>query len=139
LHQGLTVGIDRWGNQVASDHADSYTIKLPSDIKSGTYILRTELIALHGNMKELKSTALAGEVQVYPYCFNLEIVGSGTATPEGVTFPGAYKATDPGLTFQPFFTYGNSTAGATEWNSKYVSFTTLTTRIHPFLILALSF
>lgn len=122
----LTNRPDRWGNQIASDHADSYTIQLPSDIKSGTYVLRTELIALHGNMKELKSTALAGEVQVYPYCFNLDISGSGTVIPDGVTFPGAYKPSDPGVTFQPFFTYGNSTEGATEWNSKYVSHITLT-------------
>jgi hypothetical protein len=88
-------------------------------------------------MKELKSTALAGEVQVYPYCFNLDIVGKGTVEPEGVTFPGAYKATDPGVTFQPFFTYGNSTEGATEWNSKYVSSMNQITRTELFLTLSL--
>ena len=83
--------------------------------------MRTELIALHGNMKELKSNSIRNQVQIYPHCFNLEIVGSGSATPEGVTFPGGYINSDPGLTFAPFMTYGNDTTGATEYNSKYVS------------------
>jgi lytic cellulose monooxygenase (C1-hydroxylating) len=100
---------------------DSFSFQLPSDIKAGTYVLRTELIALHGNMKEQKSTNLKGQIQIYPHCFNVEIIGSGTATPEGVVFPGAYKPNDPSFTFAPFLTYGNSTAGATEENSKFVS------------------
>jgi len=100
---------------------DSFSFQLPSDIKAGTYVLRTELIALHGNMKEQKNKNLKGEIQIYPHCFNIEIVGSGTATPEGVSFPGAYAADQPSFTFAPFLTYTNSTAGATEENSKFVS------------------
>jgi hypothetical protein len=69
----------------------------------------------------LKSNSLKEQIQIYPHCFNLEIFGSGTATPEGVSFPGAYKATDPGIKFQPFMTYGTNTTGGTEHNSKYVS------------------
>ncbi|KAF2671250.1 hypothetical protein BT63DRAFT_412305 [Microthyrium microscopicum] len=111
---------DRWANEDASDHYDSFSFKLPSDIKAGTYILRTELIAMHGNMKELKSNGLRGQIQIYPHCFNLEITGSGTATPEGVNFPGAYKVDDAGLTFPPFATYGNDTSPGNEHNSKYV-------------------
>jgi hypothetical protein len=118
----LTRAIDRWANEIASDNGDSFKIQLPSDIKPGSYVLRTELIALHGNMKDLKQQALKGQIQIYLHCFNLDIVGSGTATPEGVTFPGAYKATDPSLTFKPYMTYGvPDPAEAMEWNSKYVS------------------
>src|ERR1700753_4302243 len=84
--ESFLINIDKWGNQIASDNSDSYKIQLPSDIKAGTYILRTELIALHGNMKELKNNALRGQIQIYPYCFNLDIIGSGSATPEGVNF-----------------------------------------------------
>ena len=72
-------------------------------------------------MEDLKSNALRGEIQIYPHCFNLEITGSGSAIPEGVNFPGAYKPTDPSFTFHPFMTYGNDTSKATEQNSKFVS------------------
>jgi hypothetical protein len=33
-------------------------------------------------------------------CAAVDIEGSGTAEPAGVTFPGAYKKDDPGLTFK---------------------------------------
>jgi hypothetical protein len=116
------ISIDKWANQIASDNNDTYHIQIPSDIKPGTYVLRTELIALHGNFKELKTNLLRDQIQVYNHCFNIEVIGNGTATPEGVTFPGAYKPNDFGFTFRPFFTYGNDTTGATEQNSKYVSY-----------------
>jgi len=115
--RGFDASIDKWGNEWAADNANSYKVQIPSDIKPGTYVLRTELIALHGNMKNLRTTALAG-IQFYPHCFNIDVVGTGTATPEGVTFPGAYKPTDPGFTFQPFMTYGSESG--TEQNSKYI-------------------
>src|ERR1700744_4358779 len=87
---------DTWGNQmlVAANHTD--TFKIPSDIKPGTYILRTELLALHGTSPVLQYTT-AGGSQFYPHCFNVEISGNGTATPPGVNIPGAYRTTDPGL------------------------------------------
>jgi cellulase len=71
-------------------------MKIPSDIKPGTYVFRTELLALHGTMAALQYTT-AGGSQFYPHCFSAEITGSGNATPQGVTIPGAYVATDPGL------------------------------------------
>jgi cellulase len=113
---------DKWANQIAADNGDSYKVQLPSDIKSGTYILRTELIAMHGNMAELKQQSLKGQIQIYPHCFNLDIVSGGSATPDGVVFPGAYKPDDPSFTFQPFMTYGNDTRGGTEHNSKFVRY-----------------
>jgi len=30
-------------------------------------------------------------------CYQLTVNGTGTATPAGVNFPGAYKASDPGI------------------------------------------
>jgi cellulase len=118
----LTPALDRWANELASDNGDSFKIQLPSDIKPGKYVLRTELIALHGNMKDLKQQALKGQVQIYLHCFNLDIVGSGSATPEGVTFPQAYKGEDLAFRFNPYMSYGiPDPAAAMEHNSKYVS------------------
>jgi len=115
--RGFDVTKDKWANQIAVDNGHTFTVQLPSDIKAGTYVLRTELIALHGNMKNLNTTNLAGP-QFYPYCINIEVLGSGNAQPEGVTFPGAYKLTDYGIAFSPYMTYGDVESGI-EQNSKY--------------------
>lgn len=76
-------------------------ITIPSDIAPGNYLLRGELIALHG------AYALNG-VQPYVGCVELTISGSGNASPRGVSFPGYYKNTDPGMlmsVYQPFSKY----------------------------------
>jgi hypothetical protein len=74
-------------------------------------------------MKELKQGALKGEIQIYPHCFNLNVVGTGTATPEGVAFPGAYKPDDAAFRFDPYMTYGTPIAAAgIAHNGKFVSF-----------------
>jgi cellulase len=79
-----------WANEFII--ADGYrnTFQLPSDIKSGTYILRTDLLSLHGN-------GLIDGPQFYTHCFNLEILGNGTISPPGVKFPGGYKKDEPGV------------------------------------------
>ena len=79
----------KWANEIASENGDSYKIQIPSDVKSGTYVLRTELIALHGNADQLSTTPLAGP-QFYTYCFNVVVINSGNVRPDGVLFPGAY-------------------------------------------------
>jgi cellulase len=81
--------LGKWANEIASDNGDSYKVQIPSDIKSGTYVLRTEIIALHGNAKQLQGGPLAGP-QFYTYCFNVDVINGGNAQPEGVKFPGAY-------------------------------------------------
>jgi hypothetical protein len=72
--------------------------KLPSDIKPGLYILRSELLSLHGN-GQIMNPGLKGLPQFYTHCFNIEISGSGMATPPGVKFPGGYPKNDPGVGF----------------------------------------
>jgi cellulase len=94
----------------------SHSFQIPSDIKPGTYVIRTELLALHTNTPSFAMTPLGGP-EFYLGCFNVEVIGNGTATPEGTTFPGAYKAGDKGLSFSPY--YGEGTGR--EQNSKYVS------------------
>jgi hypothetical protein len=78
-------------------------------------------VALHGNMKNLASGPLAGP-QFYPYCFNIDVINGGSATPDGVNFPGGYKATDSGLTFGPYMTYDEKAdpKEGSVHNSKYV-------------------
>lgn len=37
-------------------------------------------------------------------CFNFKVTGSGTATPKGSTFPGAYSKDEPGFKYDVFNT-----------------------------------
>jgi hypothetical protein len=111
----------KWANEIAADNNDSYTIRIPSDIKSGTYVLRTELIALHGNANQMTGGPLAGP-QFYTYCFNVDVINGGSVRPEGVKFPGAY--TREALTAPIYLPYKGDSAEAVskgkELNSKYV-------------------
>jgi cellulase len=93
----------------------SHSFQIPSDINPGTYVLRTELLALHGNTPSMQPTPVSGP-EFYLHCFNVDVIGSGTATPEGVAFPGGYKYGDKGLTFSPYYGDGSGV----EKNSKYV-------------------
>jgi len=65
-------------------------VGIPADIAPGDYLLRAEIIALH-------SAYALGGVQPYVDCAELTITGTGKARPVGVTFPGAYQETDPGI------------------------------------------
>lgn len=68
----------------------TWSVTVPSSIAPGQYVLRHEIIALH-------SAGQANGAQNYPKCFNLEVTGSGTATPTGVTADKLYTPTDPGI------------------------------------------
>ncbi|KAJ3974375.1 glycosyl hydrolase family 61-domain-containing protein [Lentinula raphanica] len=81
---------DYWGTEVLNDNCGHYTFTIPPDIKPGNYLLRAEVIALH-----VASTV--GGAQFYMSCYQINIGGTGTASPAGVSIPGAYSATDPGI------------------------------------------
>ncbi|WQF81244.1 Putative auxiliary Activity family 9 [Colletotrichum destructivum] len=79
-----------WGNDLINEGCGKQSFTIPSDIAPGDYLLRAETVALH-------AAGSANGAQYYMSCYQLKIEGTGTAKPEGVSFPGAYKATDPGL------------------------------------------
>ena len=70
----------------------SVDFKIPSCIENGDYLFRIEHVALH-------SASSAGGAQFYISCAQLSVSGgSGSKKPGNlVSFPGAYKATDPGI------------------------------------------
>jgi hypothetical protein len=69
----------------------SWPLKLPSSLKAGNYVLRHEIIALHG-------ASTTGGAQFYPNCVNLQISGNGTlALSGGIPATSFYKAGDPGI------------------------------------------
>ncbi|TQN68178.1 putative endo-beta-1,4-glucanase D, partial [Colletotrichum shisoi] len=79
-----------WGNDLINKGCGKQSFTIPSDIAPGDYLLRAETVALH-------AAGSANGAQYYMSCYQLKIESSGTAKPEGVSFPGAYKATDPGV------------------------------------------
>jgi len=79
-----------WINEEIIKNDRKMTFQLPSDLKSGMYVLRSELIALHYSSTQ--------GPQVYPHCFNIYINGTGTAAPTGVKFPGGYAPKEKALT-----------------------------------------
>ena len=64
---------------------------VPKSLPAGSYLLRIEHIALH------QASTLNG-AQFYISCAQVKVTGGGSGTPSPlVSFPGAYKNTDPGI------------------------------------------
>ncbi|SPO06236.1 related to endoglucanase IV precursor [Cephalotrichum gorgonifer] len=70
----------------------TWVVTIPESLAPGNYVLRHEIIALHGAYEE-------GSTQFYPQCINLEITGSGTDSPKGVVGTELYKSDDPGVLY----------------------------------------
>ena len=71
-----------------------YTI--PSCLKPGYYLVRHEIIALH-------SASSYPGAQFYPGCHQLQVTGTrSTVLSSLVAFPGAYKGSDPGITYDMY-------------------------------------
>jgi len=75
----------------ASLNKGSVSVTIPKNVPTGEYLLRIEHIALH------QASAVNG-AQFYISCAQIKVTGGGSGTPGPlVSFPGAYKATDPGI------------------------------------------
>lgn len=82
---------DYWGVKDMNRCCGKVGVKIPSNIPSGDYLLRAEVIALH-------AAGPGGGAQPYVTCYQLTVTGgSGSLPGGGVRFPGAYSASDPGI------------------------------------------
>ncbi|KAF1845966.1 carbohydrate-binding module family 1 protein [Cucurbitaria berberidis CBS 394.84] len=81
---------DYWGTKDLNSNCGKMDVKIPANLAPGDYLLRAEAIALHS------ASGLNG-AQFYITCYQITVTGSGSLNPSGVSFPGAYKATDPGI------------------------------------------
>ncbi|KAJ0325490.1 hypothetical protein COL5a_007296 [Colletotrichum fioriniae] len=85
------------GLEWASTNTQILSTKIPACIPSGEYLVRVEHLALHG-------AATEGGAQFYLACAQVSVSGGGSTSPSGlVSFPEAYKSTDPGILFQPYW------------------------------------
>ncbi|KAF2496965.1 glycoside hydrolase [Lophium mytilinum] len=86
----------QWAVTRLYNNKGKVSFKIPTCIASGQYLLRAEVIALHG------ASSYPG-AQLYMECAQLNISGGGSTSPSGVSFPGAYQGTDPGIKFNLYY------------------------------------
>ncbi|TPX14105.1 uncharacterized protein E0L32_000499 [Thyridium curvatum] len=88
---------NNWATTPFMRPGSSYVYNIPSCLKSGYYLVRHEIIALHA------SSQYPG-AQFYPGCHQLQVTGGGSTVPSSnlVAFPGAYKGSDPGITYDAY-------------------------------------
>jgi len=91
-----------WGTDVLIANNNSWTVTIPTNIATGNYVLRHEIIALH-------TASSADGAQNYPQCVSLAITSSGTTKPAGVLATTFYTPTDPGILFNIYGTLTNYT------------------------------
>ena len=101
-YDGTTWAVD---NLIANKGMKDFDV--PSTLAAGKYLIRQEIIALHEADASYADNSARG-AQFYPSCVQVEITGSGTATPdEDFDFNTGYTETDPGIVFN---LYGSFTS-----------------------------
>jgi hypothetical protein len=86
-----TQNAGKWAGDIIVDTLN-WTSTIPASLAAGDYLIRHELLAVHQ----------ANNPQFYPECAQFTVTGSGTTLPPSsalLSFPGAYKASDPGIDF----------------------------------------
>jgi hypothetical protein len=87
---------NRWAADTLRANGNSWLVQIPPDLQPGNYVLRHEIIALHG-------AGSPNGAQAYPQCINLRVTGSGRTLPSGgVAGTALYRASDPGILFNPY-------------------------------------
>lgn len=72
---------------------NSVSVQIPTNLASGNYMVRNEIIALHNAISP-------GGAEFYPSCTQIKVGGSQTGQPQKsdlVTFPGSYTDTEAGI------------------------------------------
>ncbi|KAF2647319.1 carbohydrate-binding module family 1 protein [Lophiostoma macrostomum CBS 122681] len=76
-----------WANAIMEAANMTHEFALPTGLASGEYLLRSEMLALHG-------AQTVGGAQFYIGCAQLKITGSGGSCGPSISLPGAYDAND---------------------------------------------
>lgn len=79
-----------WADDQLIANGNGWLVEIPESIAPGNYVLRHEIIALHGAGSE-------NGAQLYPQCISLKITGSGSVSPSGAAATSFYTPTDPGI------------------------------------------
>ncbi|KAK2753163.1 hypothetical protein FQN54_007989 [Arachnomyces sp. PD_36] len=96
--EGYDSAAKHWGTDTLNENCGKFDFTIPA-VAAGDYLIRAEAIALH-------TAGSSGGAQFYMTCYQVEITGDGSLNPEGVTFPGAYSADDPGILIDIYSDFG---------------------------------
>jgi len=100
----------QWATDVVNANNGKHSVKIPSTLPAGQYILRAEIIALH------VAQSYPG-AQFYIGCAQVNISGGGSASPPKIAIPGDYQSTDPGITVNIYNNLQSYTApGGAVWS-----------------------
>ncbi|KAI5859602.1 lytic polysaccharide monooxygenase [Durotheca rogersii] len=79
------------------------TVTIPRNLRPGDYVIRHEIIALHGGQSD-------NGAQAYPQCLNFRVTGSGSVAPtSGVPGTSLYQRNEPGIIFNLYTSYSSYT------------------------------
>lgn len=110
-----TAGSGLWAMARMVQDSSSWTVNIPSALKAGQYILRSEMSAVHNP----KNSDPSSGPQVYIACIQLDVTGSGnTPLPQGVK---SSSIMDPNGAFANYNVYGDNlfnfqNPGPAVWN-----------------------
>lgn len=96
---GFTPSSSTWGVDHLIAAGGVQTVTIPKCLAPGQYLLRGELIALHG-------ASTQGGAQFYMECAQINVTAASGAlvkTPSTVSLPGAYSATDPSILINIYY------------------------------------
>ncbi|GAB1199656.1 glycosyl hydrolase family 61-domain-containing protein [Aspergillus pseudonomiae] len=94
-HTGYDESTEKWCTEKLIDNNGFLSVRVPSDIEQGYYLVRTELLALH-------NAAFADPLdpQFYVNCAQIFVQGGGSAKPETVSIgEGYYSLDSPGVKY----------------------------------------
>ncbi|KAL1796778.1 hypothetical protein ACET3X_005318 [Alternaria dauci] len=95
----------KWAVDTMIANGGWHYFDMPTCVAPGDYLMRVELIALHGAQNQ-------GGAQFYMECAQIRVTGSGTNKGSNfVSFPGAYKANDAGIQVNIYDTTGKPYMG----------------------------
>ncbi|KAJ3037480.1 hypothetical protein HDV00_001655 [Rhizophlyctis rosea] len=102
-----------------------HSVRIPAGLAPGNYLLRPELITLHEAEVSHVTNKNRGN-QLYMECIQIHVSGNGQVTlPKGVSFPGAYSYSDPGIVYNVYYTAVGAPAykipGPTVWSGAAAS------------------
>jgi len=83
-------GNGSWATDVLIKQNATWLVNIPKTLASGNYVIRHEILSL-------QNATVADGAQNYPWCFNLQVNGTGTDKPDGVLGTALYKTDEPGV------------------------------------------
>ncbi|KAI1812014.1 lytic polysaccharide monooxygenase [Poronia punctata] len=101
ISQSSIVSGTTWVTDQMFSNNFTLSTTIPRNLKAGDYVIRHEIIALHGAQN-------VGGAQNYPQCLNLRVSGSGSVSPtNGVPGTSLYQASEQGIVFNLYTGYSS--------------------------------